>query len=233
MAIARATVRSPACLLLDEPLASLDTPLRRELRAELAQLHKAQPVTTLFVTHDQEEALALADRIVVLCAGKIKQIGTAVEIYERPANRFVARFFGSPPTIFFQGRLVASEGRLWFESGAMRLATVEPTSSSMAGIVERPIVMGVRPEAIGLAPWPNHAREECAIEGIVKSVEFVGNRTLVEAVTTDGARFAAAVATSDRVAVGESRRFFVDLERLMFFGADDCEATLTWQPIPG
>ncbi len=227
VAIARAVVRRPACLLLDEPLGSLDAPLRRELRGELATLHKAQPVTTLFVTHDQEEALALAERLVVLRAGRVEQIGAPVEIYERPANRFVAGFFGSPSPSFFEGRLAISEGRLWFDSGAVRVAVIEPLASSMAGTVERPIVMGVRPEAVRLAPWPNHERQECAIEGTVKSVEFVGSRTLVEAVTTDGARFTAAVATSDGVAVGESRRFFVDVERLMFFAADNCGATLT------
>jgi multiple sugar transport system ATP-binding protein len=230
--IARAAVRRPACLLLDEPLASLDAPLRRELRGELTALHKAQPVTTLFVTHDQQEALALAERIVVLRAGRIEQIGTPVEIYERPANRFVAGFFGSPPPSFFEGRLAVSEERLRFESGAVRLAAVEPIASSIAGIAERPIVLGVRPEAIGLAPWPNHEREECTLEGTLKSVEFAGNRTLVEAVTTDGARFTAAVAPSDRVAVGEGRRFFVDLGRLMFFSADDCGAAVTQRTIP-
>ncbi len=233
VAIARAVVRRPACLLLDEPLASLDAPLRRELRGELAALHKTQPVTTLFVTHDQQEALSLAEGLVVLRAGRIEQIGAPVEIYQRPANRFVAGFFGSPPPSFFEGRLAVSERRLRFESGAVRLAAVEPIASSMAGIVERPIVMGVRPEAVRLAPWPKYASEECALEGTVKNVEFAGNRTLVEAVTTDGARFTAAVATSDGVAVSETRRFFVDIERLMFFGADDCGATLTRQPIPG
>jgi multiple sugar transport system ATP-binding protein len=233
VAMARAAVRRPACLLLDEPLASLDAPLRRELRGELAALHKSQQVTTLFVTHDQEEALAVAERIVLLHGGTIVQIGTPVEIYERPANRFVAEFFGSPPPSFFQGRLAVSEGRLWFESGVVRLAVTELIGSSMAAIVERPIVVGVRAEAVRIKPWPAQSQDQGKLEGIVKSVEFAGNRTLVQAIATDGATFRAMVATHDRIAVGEFRRFFVDPGRLLFFAADDSGMSLAQQAIAG
>jgi multiple sugar transport system ATP-binding protein len=231
--IARAAVRRPACLLLDEPLSNLDAPLRRELRREFATLHKSQRATTLFVTHDQEGALALAERIVVLRGGKIEQIGAPADIYDQPANRFVAGYFGSPPASFFPGSLAVSDGRLWFQSLAVRIATIEPVGNSLAGIVERPIVMAVRPEAVRLAPWPNHNPEISVVVGTIRSLEFAGNRTVIEAVTTDGAQFRAAVATGDRVAVGESRRFFVDLNRLMFFAADDSGAALSSRPIPG
>jgi ABC-type sugar transport system ATPase subunit len=233
VAMARAAVRRPACLLLDEPLASLDAPLRRDLRGELAELHKAERVTTLFVTHDQEEALALAERIVVLRWGKVEQIGRPADIYERPANRFVAGFFGSPPPSFFQGRLAVSEGQFWFEAGSVRLAVSQPVASSIAGIVERPVVMGVRPDAIRLAPWSNHDPELSTVVGGVKSVEFAGNRTIVDAVTADAAPFTAAVSSNERVGVGESRRFFVDPGQVMYFAADESGAALSIRPIPG
>jgi ABC-type sugar transport system ATPase subunit len=233
VAIARAVVRRPSCLLWDEPLASLDSPLRRELRGEFAAMHQAERVTSLFVTHDQEEALAIAERIVVLRRGKIEQIGTSEDVYECPVNRFVAGFFGSPPPSFLQGRLAVSEGQLWFEAGSVRLAVSQPVASSMAGIVERPIVLGIRPEAIRLAPWPNHDPELSAVGGTVKSVEFAGNRTLVETVTASGATLTAAVGSNERVGVGESRRFFVDPGQAMYFAADESGAALTIRPIPG
>jgi multiple sugar transport system ATP-binding protein len=93
VALARALVRQPKCLLLDEPLSNLDAPLRHELRAQMKSLHIAQPITTLHVTHDQDEALALGDRIAVLNQGRLQQLGTAEEIVKQPANEFVAHFF--------------------------------------------------------------------------------------------------------------------------------------------
>src|SRR5690606_23679964 len=101
VALGRAIVRDPQCFLFDEPLSNLDAKLRVEMRAEIKQLHNSLGATTIYVTHDQEEAMTLGDRVVVMRGGVIQQVGSAAEIYHAPINRFVAGFLGSPPMNFF------------------------------------------------------------------------------------------------------------------------------------
>ena len=103
VAVGRAIVREPKCFLFDEPLSNLDAKLRVEMRAEIKQLHMSLSATTVYVTHDQEEAMTLGDRVVVMKDGVMQQCGGALEIYHRPVNRFVAGFLGSPPMNFFPG----------------------------------------------------------------------------------------------------------------------------------
>ena len=119
VAVGRAIVRDPACFLFDEPLSNLDAKLRVTTRAELKRLHQRLKTTTIYVTHDQEEAMTLGDRIVVMKDGLIQQADTALETYQRPKNRFVAGFIGMPPMNFFHGRLAEEDGRVIFEEGAL------------------------------------------------------------------------------------------------------------------
>src|SRR5215218_1015695 len=117
VALGRAIVRDPKCFLFDEPLSNLDAKLRVEMRAEIKQLHMSLNATTVYVTHDQEEAMTLGDRVVVMKDGITQQVGSALAIYNRPVNRFVGSFLGSPPMNFFTGELVETAGRLWFDEG--------------------------------------------------------------------------------------------------------------------
>ena len=121
VAVGRAIVREPKCFLFDEPLSNLDAKLRVEMRAEIKRLHLELGSTTVYVTHDQEEAMTLGDRVVVMKDGVIQQCGAPLDIYHRPANRFVAGFLGSPPMNFFDGRLVEEGGRLLFDEGTAKL----------------------------------------------------------------------------------------------------------------
>jgi len=105
VALGRALIRRPGVFLMDEPLSNLDARLRLEMREELKRLHDTHPITTVYVTHDQEDALALSERIAVFAAGRIQQCGTPEEIYQQPANRFVAEFIGSPPMNLLEGEL--------------------------------------------------------------------------------------------------------------------------------
>ena len=114
-------MREPRCFLFDEPLSNLDAKLRVEMRAEIKRLHLALGSTTVYVTHDQEEAMTLGDRVVVMKDGVVQQCASALDIYHHPANRFVAGFLGTPPMNFFEGRLVDEGGRLWFDEGTGRL----------------------------------------------------------------------------------------------------------------
>ena len=133
VAVGRAIVREPAAFLFDEPLSNLDAKLRVTTRAELKRLHHRLKTTTIYVTHDQEEAMTLGDRIVVMKDGIIQQADTPLRTYSHPVNRFVAGFIGMPPMNFFDGRLLSHEGQLMFEEGALKNARAAgPTPGTVA-----------------------------------------------------------------------------------------------------
>ncbi|POF28249.1 ABC transporter ATP-binding protein [Roseibium marinum] len=167
VAMGRAIVRDPSAFLFDEPLSNLDAALRVEMRLEIARLHQRLETTMIYVTHDQVEALTLADRIVVLNAGKIQQVGTPLDLYERPANRFVAQFIGSP---------------------TMNILEVEPTDKgvllkdgTVIGIspgAERPVAcdLGVRPEHLNIVP-----QGSAHFSGKAELVEHLGSDTNIHA----------------------------------------------------
>src|SRR5882757_2364716 len=122
VALGRAMVRQPLAFLMDEPLSNLDAVLRISMRAEIKQMHQAMQTTFVYVTHDQAEALTLADRIVVMRGGVVQQIGTADDIYERPRNMFVASFLGNPPINYLQGTIENENGGTMFRRGELRIA---------------------------------------------------------------------------------------------------------------
>jgi len=151
VAVGRAIVRQPQVFLFDEPLSNLDARLRVQMRRELAGLHRRLGVTTIYVTHDQVEAMTLGDRVVVMNEGMVQQVGTPLEIYRAPANTFVATFIGSPAMNLVPGRLDA-DGRFTAEAGAFSLAGSFPLPAGLPR--GRPLLLGLRPEAIQLAPSP-------------------------------------------------------------------------------
>jgi multiple sugar transport system ATP-binding protein len=146
VALGRALVRRPAVLLLDEPFSSLDVPLRDELRRELGLWQRKLRITTVHVTHDQQEAMQLGQRIVVLNEGRVQQIGTPMEIYNRPANRFVGHFMGSPRMNFFPARLVSRSGQLWLDAAELAMRWSETPPILPASENEDQVVLGIRPE---------------------------------------------------------------------------------------
>jgi multiple sugar transport system ATP-binding protein len=146
VAVGRAIVRDPQAFLFDEPLSNLDAKLRVEMRAELKRLHRRVQTTTIYVTHDQEEAMTLGDRVVVMKDGVVHQCATPFELYERPVNRFVAGFVGMPRMNFLDGRIVRDGNRLMFDEGAGRLAISERHQALLAGFVDQAVILGIRPE---------------------------------------------------------------------------------------
>jgi multiple sugar transport system ATP-binding protein len=150
VAIGRAIVRKPEVFLFDEPLSNLDAALRMSMRYEFAKLHDELKATMIYVTHDQVEAMTLADRIVVLQAGRIEQVGEPLTLYEHPCNRFVAGFIGSPRMNFIEAELVASHG----ETSVVRLADgteVRCAVDARRAMAGTPVTLGVRPEHLRLA----------------------------------------------------------------------------------
>ncbi len=170
VAVARAIVMRPDVLLMDEPLSNLDALLRLHMRAELKRLHREVGSTTVYVTHDQLEALSLGDRIAVMKDGAIVQCGTATEIYDTPANRFVGSFIGAPPMNFVSGTLRAADGRLVVDTAGGSVALPDALRTSLGERAGREIVVGIRPEHIEVAAA--QATEAIAAEVIV--VEPVG-----------------------------------------------------------
>ena len=158
VALGRAMVRSPACYLMDEPLSNLDLKLREHMRTELKRLHHQYRVTTIYVTHDQAEALILSDRVAVMSRGEIQQVAPPAAIYERPATTFVADFIGSPSINFLQGELA---------DGVARLAGRPLDGVAAAG--RGPVILGVRPEDVVLGP-PGGG----VLDGTVEFTELYG-----------------------------------------------------------
>src|SRR5215218_2796780 len=168
VAVGRAIVREPAAFLFDEPLSNLDAKLRVTTRAELKRLHHRLKTTTIYVTHDQEEAMTLGDRIVVMKDGVIQQADTPLKTYNDPVNRFVAGFIGMPPMNFFEGELKSQDGQLIFEEGRLdrgktpgeltlpgtgfRLPIPRHLTEPLGGSVGRHVVLGIRPEHLSVKP---------------------------------------------------------------------------------
>ncbi len=148
VAVGRAIVRQPQVFLFDEPLSNLDAKLRVTTRAELKRLQHDLKTTTIYVTHDQEEAMTLGDRIVVMHQGRIQQCGTPLEVYRHPVNRFVAEFVGMPPMNFLEGTIRATSGRVSFHSGEWTTELPKDRFGGCCAGGECPVGLGIRPEVL-------------------------------------------------------------------------------------
>lgn len=169
VAMGRAIVRSPALFLFDEPLSNLDAKLRVQMRLELQQLHRRLNTTSLYVTHDQVEAMTLAQRVMVMNKGIAEQIGTPVEVYERPATRFVASFIGSPAMNLLEGKVSIDGKRFELEGG-----DALPLGNTHLSLTGKAITLGIRPEHITLS-----SQTEGGIPFVTETLEILGADNLV------------------------------------------------------
>ncbi|MCM2297074.1 sn-glycerol-3-phosphate ABC transporter ATP-binding protein UgpC [Rhodoferax sp.] len=150
VAVGRAIVRKPKVFLFDEPLSNLDAKLRVAMRAEISKLHKRLGATMIYVTHDQVEAMTMADRIFIMSKAVLQQSGVPMEVYSQPANRFVAGFIGSPAMNFFDARIVSENGELFIDGASFKVAIPEVFRSNLEAHGAKDVVFGVRPEDISL-----------------------------------------------------------------------------------
>jgi putative spermidine/putrescine transport system ATP-binding protein len=215
VAIARAIVIEPPVILMDEPLSNLDAKLRLEMRAEIKRIHRDLQRTTIYVTHDQDEALSLADRIVVLNDGRTLQIGSPEEIYAKPVNLQVARFMGYRN--IFELTLERVEGdRAFLEGSGIQMEGV-----AQEGLSSRRAVIVVRPDDIVVDAAATHAMHVAArnvILGQAEIVEYGGRDYLVDVSTESGLHFHAR--TPRRVAAGERLRLTIPTERVLVFSPE-------------
>jgi ABC-type sugar transport system ATPase subunit len=212
VALARTLVTNPSTFLLDEPLSSLDAKLRRELRAECDRLHEELERTFIYVTHDQEEAMTLADRIVVMRAGEIEQYGSPMAIYSDPVSFFVADFFGSPSMNLMAGEIVGDGEAVRFRSARFEIGLPERFHAVKPGVA----TLGIRPEHVGVALDGN------GIELPVRLVEPLGKDTLLY--FDDGTERALVAVTEGLgladVKSGTRVALYFDPRRLYLFGSD-------------
>jgi multiple sugar transport system ATP-binding protein len=229
VAVGRAIVREPKCFLFDEPLSNLDAKLRLEMRAEIKRIHMDLKTTTIYVTHDQEEAMTLGDRVVVMKDGVIQQCGTPLEVYHRPANRFVAGFVGTPPMNFLEGTVVVENDQPWFDEGTGSVPVPAWAAPALRRRAGKRVVMGVRPQAITEAPTPGGA-SRFGLEVRVAVVEFLGDKMEIHASTDKHPRLVAHVDAHRDITPGETIRMYFDPNRLRFFEADQEGAALVTAP---
>jgi len=232
VALGRAIVRDPKCFLFDEPLSNLDAKLRVEMRAEIKQLTMSLNATTVYVTHDQEEAMTLGDRVVVMKDGKTQQIGSALAIYNHPVNRFVGSFLGSPAMNFFSGQLVEASGRLWFDEGGGRLPVPETARAELASHVGRTVVLGVRPEAMSDKKHARFQTEDNQLDMLVTLVQPLGHKMDVYLATDRHPRAVAQIDSYAELRRGETLPMFFDMSKVHFFeSAETGKNLLTPTPI--
>lgn len=210
VALARALVRHPSAFLMDEPLGALDAEMRESMRAEIKNLHIAQHATTVYVTHDQVEAMAMGDRIVVMSAAEVQQVGTPVDVYYNPANLFVARFIGSPGMNLIKG---SREGDSVRVPGCEEAYHIPPgwkkrVDDALAGHTE--ITLGFRPEAA-------HISTSGTLSGEVYASEMHGGHTVLHVNVCEGEIVHIRTDRQTRFAIGTPIRFDIDPEMVRFF----------------
>ena len=212
VAIGRAIVRRPAVFLFDEPLSNLDAALRVGTRAEIAKLHRDLGATMIYVTHDQIEAMTLADKIVVLEAGEVRQYGAPLELYHHPQNKFVAGFIGSPKMNFLQ-MTVKAVGKSTLKLSGDAIKSIEVAVTPRNCKVGDTVTLGIRPEHVGLA-----SGKASSVAADVTLVELLGHQTYVEAKLTGGGQLAALLDGANMI------RFEQKLK--LAFKAEDCHIFL-------
>jgi len=215
VAVGRAIVRNPRVFLFDEPLSNLDAKLRAQTRVELLSLHRRLAATSVYVTHDQIEAMTMGDRIVIMLDGSVQQVGAPRDIYQKPANRFVAGFIGSPPMNFLTAHLMSDGGQLELRGPGLRIPL---PANKAAGLGQSPggdIVIGIRPENLLLRP-PAAAGEP--LRARIEIVEAIGSDVYLN-FSLAGTPMTARVEATVDISVGQEVDLYPDPDRVHLFDA--------------
>jgi multiple sugar transport system ATP-binding protein len=217
VALGRCIVRNPQVFLFDEPLSNLDAQLRAQMRLELKELRQRVPTTSVFVTHDQVEAMTLGDRIVVMKDGLVQQVGTPLELYRRPANRFVAGFIGSPAMNFMDGRLTMEDDRLIMTGDGFSLSLPPTILGDAAPTGQHALCMGIRPQHLRLGGPSGPG--QLGLDGTLMVTEQLGDEQIVAIRVGDRDVRIAGVDPDLRLAPGTGLEISAAFENLHFFDA--------------
>lgn len=217
VAVGRAIVRQPKVFLFDEPLSNLDAKLRVQMRTEISALHNRLKATMIYVTHDQVEAMTMGDKIVVLNGGKIQQIGSPLELYNRPVNRFVASFIGSPPMNLVLLKVEEKNGRVFVSSGNVSIALEEEKRSVLQPYVGKSLYVGVRPEDVKIA-WDSPDPDN-DITAQIEVVETLGAETHLY-LSANNQQFIIRTSPDHDYKVGDKIHLSVNLSKVHYFDTD-------------
>ncbi len=229
VALGRAIVRDAPIFLMDEPLSNLDAKLRVSMRAEIAKLHRRLNTTTIYVTHDQTEAMTMADRVVVMSVGQIQQVGTPEEVYQQPRNLFVAGFMGSPAMNFFpvtyQNGTITDGQRLTMTLPGARARTLD-----QQGYSGKQLILGIRPEDIHSEEAFLETWTDAVVDSEVVVSELLGATEQLY-MELDGKEYVANVNARDFHNPGEVVQMGFDLNKAHFFDPES-ELAIVNQPVP-
>jgi multiple sugar transport system ATP-binding protein len=223
VALGRAIVRKPQAFLFDETLSNLDAKLRVSMRKEIHQLRLRLQTTFIYVTHDQTEAMTLGDRIAVMRNGKILQCADPIEIYDNPANKFVAGFVGSPPINLMPGRIIKKERKYYFDEGKFKVKIFEEMFNALAPYEGKMVTLGIRPEDIHDKLFVSASSPDNTIRAICEVVEPIGSEVYLY-LNTGQSSFVARVGSHDRPEINRDMDMVFDMSKVHFF---DCETEET------
>jgi len=216
VALGRAIVRNPQVFLFDEPLSNLDAKLRVQMRIEIKKLHQRLATTSIYVTHDQVEAMTLGDRVVVMKDGLIQQVGEPLELYNNPANKYVAGFIGSPAMNFSNVQISDQGGALFASNEAMQIRVPDQLAARLKAHAGKPATLGIRPEDLRMASSADAA--DRLINAVVEVSEQLGSEVILD-VKAAGAGMVASVDPMTRVKPQEAIKLAINPDRLRFFDA--------------
>jgi len=213
VALGRCIVRNPQVFLFDEPLSNLDAKLRAQMRIEIKRLHAAIPTTSVFVTHDQVEAMTLGDRVVIMRDGRVQQVGTPLQVYGKPANKFVAGFIGAPAMNFVNVTVHVDSGVTAVETAGLKLTVSAPDARALGAYNGREVIMGVRPEHLALGD----GAPGLGFDARADVIEQLGSEILLETRVGSHSITVARVAPETAIARGDQVRLSAQPGRLHFF----------------
>ncbi len=216
VAVGRAIVRKPLVFLFDEPLSNLDAKLRVQMRAEISKLHNRLRATMIYVTHDQVEAMTMGDRIVVLKDGFVQQIADPISLYDKPVNKFVAGFIGSPPMNFMDGKIIKKEDGFYFNEGSFQIKIVDDMYDRLADYQDKEVVFGIRSEDIHDKLFVPEASPENTIIATVEVIEPMGSEIFLY-LNSGKHTFTARVNSNSRPQLNQEMDLVLDMSRVHFF----------------
>ncbi len=225
VALGRAIVRKPEVFLFDEPLSNLDAKMRVLMRTEIHKLRMRLQTTFVYVTHDQTEAMTLGDRIAVMRGGKIQQCDDPITIYDRPANKFVASFIGSPPINLMEGRIIKNDRKYYFDEGKIRVKIVEEMFKPIAPYQGKDVILGIRAEDIYDKLFVSEASPENTIKATCEVVEPMGSEVYLY-LNTGKNTFLARVGAHDRPEVNRDMDLVFDMSKVHFFDKETEETII-------
>ncbi|GGA40413.1 ABC transporter ATP-binding protein [Psychrobacillus lasiicapitis] len=214
VALGRAIVRDAKVFLMDEPLSNLDAKLRVQMRAEIAKLHQRLKTTTIYVTHDQTEAMTMASRLVVMKDGLIQQIGTPKEVYENPENIFVGGFIGSPAMNFFEGKI--TDGYFKIGNVALKIPQEKLAMLNSQGYNNKEILLGIRPEHISEDPEIVAQSSESTVKANIEVSELTGAELMIYS-ALEGQQYIARISSDSHIQPGQKIELSFDISRSHFF----------------